>query len=658
MSETPETIERGPFSAGGVEVWPDRNLLARNGSEIRLEPKVMALLCVLAGAPGRVFSREELIEAVWGVEFGGDESLSRAASLLRKGFKDAGGEGEILETVPKRGYRLVAPLSGADEKAPALQGAPALSSEAGFNNPVDRMRWVMIAGALAVALIVIVGAGRLFSPAPAPASAAPSVAVIPFTNLTAEDEGAYFALGVSDEIRATLSRIPDLRVSGRISSQNYGDGAASLAEIGEALDVGYVLDGTVRSNSGRVRIAAELLEARTGFEIWSQSYDHELTAENLFAIQGDIARSVAGALSIAFDVKQFNEVAGGGTDNLEAYDQFLRGLAAMRNTFGVDPQAAAYFRRAAELDPDYGAAWAQLALAKGIESFGAGETVEIRRLQKEGRDMALRAVEIDPNAASPRAVLASFIWAAGDWIGAAEEYERALELGQNNLTLTNYGMFLLRAGRLEEALVAFRRAAELDPLSASTRALEPFVWQMLGRSEEADALMEELGPAIFTPPMQAYSQWQITINKTEPDNLREKFEALEAITPPETAAFYRALSEKLDDEAAAAVFLGENYQRLFETYPTAAEDMAQIAGYLGDAELALDITRREAERNLTRMYYLWRPVMADMRALDGFKDLVRDIGLVDYWRAYEWPEYCRPRGADDFDCGYTRPIVR
>ena len=106
----------------------------------------------------------------------------------------------------------------------------------------------------------------------------------------------------------------------------------------------------------------------------------------------------------------------------------------------------------------------------------------------------------------------------------------------------------------------------------------------------------------------------------------------------------------LHDRPAARTLLRENYVRLFETYPSVGEDMAQIAGYLGDPELALDIARRETDRNLQLIFFFWRPVLADMRRLDGFKDLVRDIGLVEYWRAYEWPDFCRPLGEDDFTC--------
>ncbi len=658
MSERPETAaaestDCAAFTAGGVEVWPDRNLLAKGEAQIRLEPKVMALLCALAGAPGRVFSREELIEAVWGVEFGGDESLSRAASLLRKAFKDAGGEGEILETVPKRGYRLVAPVSGAAETAPADAPEPAPTATAPDNAVLEKsiapMRWLAIAGALAALAIVIAAVPRFF--APAPADAEPSVAVIPFANLSPDEDEAYFALGLSDEIRATLSRIPDLRVSGRISSQNYGDGAATLPEISEALDVNYVLDGTVRSNGERVRIAAELLEARTGFEVWSHAYDHELTAENLFAIQSDIARAVAGALSIALDVERTDELLGARTDNMEAYTQFLRAQAAARKTVVLGPEALSYFRRAVAIDPGYGAAWAMLALAKGGQSYQTGETEEIQRLLKEGRAMAARAVAIDPDDADSRAVFAFYLWADGEWVAAAEEFDRALDLGRTSQTLLAYGHFLLRTGRLEEAVVAFRRGGELDPLNSAELSWEPYARIVQGHTEEAAPRMWELVGPLFDQSLLAYLEWFYAIDKNEPPaDLREEFPKLAAITPSETAAFYLAIAERLDDPPAASALLREHYKAHFEAYNTAAEDLALIAGYLGDAELALEITELEAARNLTRLPYIWRPLLADMRKLDGFKDLMREIGLVEYWRAYEWPDRCRPIGAGDFEC--------
>ncbi|MEZ5892400.1 MAG: winged helix-turn-helix domain-containing protein [Parvularculaceae bacterium] len=648
MTEAPSAVSRAVFRAASVEVSPELNLISAEAASLRLEPKVMDLLCVLAGEPGRVFSREELIEKVWGVEFGGDESLSRAVSLLRKAFKDAGAGGDPLETVPKRGYRFVAPVTAAGEKAPPLSEK---QHEAENASPRRRLFWPLAASACLAALLVIglIAAPRYArGPAAAPAN---SVAVLPFDNLSASEDDAYFALGVSDELRTSLSRIADLTVAGRVSSQAYADGASGISEIGEALNVSHVLSGAVRRGGGRVRVSVELADAKTGFGIWTQSYDRELTAENLLAIQRDVAQSIAGALSIALKVDYLDDLAGARTDNLEAYDQFLRGLAVMRKTPFPNPEAAVYFQRAAELDPGYGAAWSQVALARGVEATMTGKTADIRRLRREGREMAERALSIDPNAATSHSVLASFLWEDGEWLAAAKSYERAFELGQNNLSLLGYSLFLMRSGRLEDSLAAVRRTIELDPISTSTRLWEPFLWVLQGRVEEAEALTDELTPLVFDPPMQAYARWQVALNKrAPPELLRDKFSAFDALTPPETAAFYRELAGVLNDRAAAAAMLRENYAEVFESYPMAAEDLAQIAGYLGDRELALEITERELSRSLTRMYFIWRPVMADMRRLDGFKDLVRKIGLVDYWRAYEWPDYCQPLGADDFEC--------
>jgi len=254
-------LRRTPFRIGAYTVEPQRNTLIGPPGAVSLEPKVMDLLCVLAERGGEVYSRAELIDRVWGVEFGGDESLTRAVSQLRKAFGDARDEAHTIETIPKRGYRLVAPVSL--EAEPAVENAPAAPS--GLRP--DAGSW-LVAGAILVLACIVVAVWVFRSLQPVQTPAAPAaesgavegiaVAIRQFASL---DQGRpEVARALTEDIAAALSRVKLLRVS-----------SGSRAEV--PAELRFALDGNVQRSGDRVRVNVQITDLSSGLRVWSQDYE-------------------------------------------------------------------------------------------------------------------------------------------------------------------------------------------------------------------------------------------------------------------------------------------------------------------------------------------------------------------------------------------------
>lgn len=325
-----------------------------------MEPKVLAVLRVLIDRAGEVVSREQLIDAVWGNQFGGEERLSRAISLLRKALGDARGQHEHIETVPKVGYRLIADIQ------PSITAAK--TPKATSRDP--KYRTLTVVCLVIAASVLILWLLQLPRPATSEAPldeissaiARPaldnSVAVLPFADLSPNGNQQYFSDGLAEEILNALATVEELSVAGRTSSFAYRDGAQSVKEIGEALNVNFLLEGSVRKQDDTVRVTAQLVRVADGYHVWSKTFDGDLN--DIFEYQESVARSIASELSPAS--------AGDGrlapllTRDREAYELYLQGRAMSRR-FGRQEKLTAIdlLGKAVERDASFADAWAWLA---------------------------------------------------------------------------------------------------------------------------------------------------------------------------------------------------------------------------------------------------------------------------------------------------------
>jgi TolB-like protein/Tfp pilus assembly protein PilF len=322
----------------------------------------------------------------------------------------------------------------------------------------------------------------------------PSIAVLPFVNMSDDADNEYFSDGLSEELLNLLAKVPQLHVAGRTSSFQFKGDNQDLRQIGDMLNVANVLEGSVRQSGARLRITAQLIKAETGYHLWSETYDRELT--DVFAIQDEIAANVVDALRV--------ELLGGevpkpvhGTDDIEAYNLYLRALHISDRTTEADiRKAEEALNKAVEIDPNFVQAYAQLAsihqmLVSGFVGDGSKDFAEGFRQVHEYADAALA---IDPD--NPDALMAKgSATMAGDFNHgvAARYYERALAVDPNNVDAMSWLAFMRSSQeRHDEAVALIERVIELDPLSVMAQRALGDVYRIAGRTEDAMRVYEDL----------------------------------------------------------------------------------------------------------------------------------------------------------------------
>lgn len=311
-----------------------------------------------------------------------------------------------------------------------------------------------------------------------------SVAVLPFTNMSADPENEFFADGITEEIINALTQIEDLHVAARTSAFSFKGKHVDLRIVGERLNVKTVLEGSVRKAGNRVRIMAQLINVADGYHLWSQRYDREL--KDIFEVQDEISRAIADRLKVSLDTGQQAAVKGGNI-NLEAYQLYLKGRALLYRRGSDIRRAAKCFERAVQFDPQYALAWSGLADARNmIGLYGLERPEAIMPLAKEA---ATRAITLDPMLAEAQCSLACIhILYDWEWSKAEAEFRRAIELNPRYLqNLDWYALFYLvwSQGRFDEGIAIAKQAVEYDPLSGYAHAVVAFASGDSGRGDAA-----------------------------------------------------------------------------------------------------------------------------------------------------------------------------
>lgn len=468
----------------------------------------------------------------------------------------------------------------------------------------------------------------------------PSIAVLPFADMSKDGDQEYFGDGIAEELLNVLSRLDGLRVAGRTSSFAYKARVQDLRTIGQSLNVTTILEGSVRKDGERIRITAQLINVADGYHLWSRVFDRQLT--DIFSIQEEIASEVAGALGVRLGVGDANAFIGAGTKNIEAYEAYLKGWAMS----GEYVESLSYLEKATRLDPNYAVAWAERGLRTASLQWTSNPE-DAPALLERAYSYALRAVELDSQSAQSASLLGTILYARFEWIAGAEEHARALELLADRDILTQNGNLLMRAGRLIAADRQFNAAVAAEPQSGPETFYAWMVSVGRGRMDEAKQRLAALYADARGVP---YSDLLvIALNEGNPEQFRELLAGL-----PSTAMTPRTLyAPVLRDFDSPDVVLGTLRAIAADdrnNWPSKYNDVALLAAYFGDAEFALQTFERDARHMSIRLQALWYPVMSEVRQLPAFKDLVRDINLVAYWRAFGWPEGCQPLGGDEFSC--------
>lgn len=326
----------------------------------------------------------------------------------------------------------------------------------------------------------------------------PSIAVLPFANRSANEDDAFFVDGIHDDLLSHISRISSIKVISRTSVLQYRDTTKTILQIAEELGVATVLEGGVQRAGEQVRINVQLIDARTDEHLWSEIYDRQLSATNIFTVQSEIATAIAEALQAVLSPEEQDRLTTVPTQNLAALEAYFYGKQhmAQRRT-GALAEAVDYFQQAIELDPDFALAWVGLADSYLLQFIYSGLPKD-EMLPKMGVAID-KALELDNQLGEGYATLGAFQRQKRDPGAAEVAFERALELNPNYATAHHwYGTFLVSSGRVEEALARFRKAQEVDPRSAIIKLGVGNALMQLGRFDEALAQymkVFELDPA-------------------------------------------------------------------------------------------------------------------------------------------------------------------
>jgi TolB-like protein/tetratricopeptide (TPR) repeat protein len=490
---------------------------------------------------------------------------------------------------------------------------------------------------------------RTAAPAVAAAADALSVAVLPFVNMSSDPEQEYFSDGLSEELLNQLAQIEALQVIGRTSSFAFKGRNEDLRTIGEQLNAAHLLEGSVRKSGDRLRITAQLIDARTGVHLWSETYDRQLT--DVFAIQDEIAVAVADALSVTLGIARAPVPAGGAGD-IEAYDLFLRAREVHRSaSSGAEfDRAVGLYRGVLALDPSFARA------REGLALLYLSQTI----LAPERRDEAVRALEsiaaealaATPDDASSHAAVALLHLQRREWADADAAFARAAALAPMSADVSAFhALMVMGTGRTEDAIALARAAVRNDPLSRNSSNLLQQALTIAGRREEAEA-EHQRGLARFgaveaiehTALMRVWSDGDAAVTRAAFDRYIDS----QTVPFPPSLALREAFEDR---EAALALVRAAGADPAYQD-PTRQSFIARYAGHFGDPQLALAAARRAyVEIGSAFVAAIWFPDMAAARREPAFKDLVRDLGLVDYWRATgDWGDFCRPLGPDDFVC--------
>jgi TolB-like protein/DNA-binding winged helix-turn-helix (wHTH) protein/Flp pilus assembly protein TadD len=474
----PQEGNRPVLRFGVFEANLSAQELRKHGTRVRLRGQSFFILSMLLEKPGEVVTREEMQQRLWPadtfVDF--EHSLNSAIKKLRGVLGDSPDNSRYIETIPRVGYRFIAPVQEVTASGGAGGEAPSNPVEPQVRPAplVSRRSWprFVVVGTAIVALGVVAAlAWRMARPHPESARERVALAVLPFSNLTGDAGQEYFSDGLTEEMIVQLGEMDPERMSviARTSVMHYKGSSEALPQIGSELGVQYVLEGSVRRDSSRVRITTQLVRVKDQTPVWSREYDRELAG--LLTLQHEVAQEVADEMRITLGEKPKGTNAPDAKPALSpetyaAYDLYLQGRYFWnKRTEEGFRRAADYFQQAKDRDPRYAPAYAGLADTDGLMStWYEGPPGE---LMPKGRAAALKALQLDDTLAEAHASLALIAENYDyDWKTAEREFKRAIQLDPGYATAHQwYAECLSWQGRFEEALAESEKARQLDPLS-------------------------------------------------------------------------------------------------------------------------------------------------------------------------------------------------
>ena len=420
------------FRVGEWLVERDLNRITKADKTILIEPKVIEVLVCLAEYPGEVLSKETIMRTVWCDTFVSEEALTYCISELRKAFEDDARNPHVIQTIPRRGYRLIAPVM---QQAQALRPGP-------------------------------------------------SIAVLAFSDMSAEKDQDYFCDGIADEIINHLIHLKGLRVVSRTSAFAFKGKPEDVRTIGRRLGVATVLEGSVRKAGNQLRITAQLINVADGYHLWAERYDRELKA--VFAIQDEIAHKIVQALEVELSDTEKRRMGRVLTKNIEAFDFYLRGRQYFyRSKRRSIKCALEMFSHATSKDPQYAMAYAGMADCYSYLYMYFDKDMSNLEL---AREMSQVALSLDPELAEAHSACGLAVSLSKQYEQAEKEFQTAIQLNPNLFEAYYfYGRTCFVQGKLQEATCLYEQAENVKPEDCQAPSLLAFTCRTLGQKEKCEA---------------------------------------------------------------------------------------------------------------------------------------------------------------------------
>jgi TolB-like protein/Flp pilus assembly protein TadD len=474
-----------------------------------------------------------------------------------------------------------------------------------------------------------------------------TIAVLPFADLSIEGNQTYFADGISEEILNVLAQIDELEVTSRTSAFMFrSDSNLSIPDIAAALGVRHVLEGSIRTAGSTIRITAQLIDASTDQHLWSDTFDRELNAENLFAVQDDIAAAISLALADRMGVEIAAPRAERATSDVDAYGAYLRGreLFLNRNYTNL-PIAIEALEQAVELDPDFAQAWALLGAAYGVSPGWAFSDRDYYALALNAGNQAL---ELQPNNAMGYTAIAQAAATAQsrDWGGVLANYNRALEIDPDNPTTRLWrGQILRDLGFFEQALEDFDACVAAQPLYGVCLYNRAGTLLLTASPDEA---LNALVPAMGTGHVESYPDFLGLLARHDDPLLlafmiRETADTIPLDVRWIVPEMQRALSDEVYDREAAL----EQFRRRLADSGWDPDRDAYIATTYFLAFRAYDRIPIDGSNG-----WFWLPGYRGLAGSEAARAMLHRRGIVDYWYEAGFPPHCRPDGEGDFECDW------
>lgn len=640
LVKVPKTLRFG----AEFEFDPDAYQLRRADRVFKLERIPLEILLLLIEERGRLVTREQIAERVWGKDTcqDTDNSINGAIRKIRLALKDDSENPRFVQTVTGKGYRFIAPVEDGEPQPADVAPTPPPTASSFQEEKSARAIGGPWVAALVGALLLLASVGVFWQwSAASPRVSSPHgrtmLAVLPFENLTGDPAQEYFTDGMTEEMIAQLGNTNQqhLGLIARTSVMHYKNSRASLDQIGRELGVQYVIEGSIRRDTDHVRITAQLIQLQDQTHIWARQYDRQL--KDLLILQHEIAEEIAAEIQLTLgdqrSVKPASRSAVANTQSYEAHELYLKGLYFWnKRTWSDFDKAAEYFQEAVAKDPNYARAYAGLANTYGLMSTWS--EVPADEFMPKARAAALKALSIDSTL--PEAHTALGLIAENydyDWLTAEKEFQRAIELNPDYATAHQwYAEHLAWRGRFNEAFAESERARQLDPLSliiATDYANLLYYSRQYDRAIAQCRAIRDMDPQFQVIPA------KLLFSLVEKGTFSEASDQVPTWRiAPFTASMWAAKAY-VDGRWGRRAEAERAYAEFERRFPPGDEPVSRafrIIAYMGTGrnEQAIALLQRAYSQHSNLVIPIKVDPMYDpLRSDPRFQDLIRKIGLAD-----------------------------